>query len=863
MPRGRLRVYLGVAPGAGTTHALLDEARRRVAGGGDVVIATIGTRRRPGLDQASTGLERVGDGTAVEVEELLARRPTTVVVDDLHEAGSARHDHRWEDVEELLDAGIDVITALDVRRIASLADVVASITGSRPIGVVPDRVLAEADQLQLVDIDPHTLRRRLAHGGLCPAEELDAETAATLQPAALCALRELALLWTAGAVAVRRTVDHGAPVAQVRERLIVGLSGGPETEPLLHRAARLAARIPGAELHAVHVLTGQRPVVGVEPDANRLRDLAVSVGATYQQVIGTDVAAALLAVAEAEHGTQVLVGADQPVAPAARTPQRGGPPGRTAARAWGTVVAGGRRLRRGPGTAARLVTLAAGPAEGLDVHVVCTASGSGSGAMPRSRPGLPRWRQVGGFVLSGALPALLTVGLRTADPWVGLPGVSLLFLLAVVVTALVGGLVPAIISAVVGSTLLNYWFIPPVRTFRVAEPHNVITLIVFVLVAVLVSAVVHRAATLATRAARASAEARALAVMAGAVLRGDEALPTLLEHVRSAFGMTSAALLERAGGSWHLLHARGPLPPRTPAEADVTVRAGENLVLGLSGRTLAATDRALLRAFAAQAEGLLERDRLARAAAVAARLEATERLRDALLAAVGHDLRTPLASATAAVSSLRAGDIAWSAAEGQELLATAEESLQRLARLVADLLDLSRLRAGVLTVTPSVVWLDEVIPPALDELGDPARAVDLRIAEDAPPVLADPALLTRVLVNVLANALRHSPAGVPPAVTASAGGDRVQVRVIDHGPGVPSQDRERIFTPFQRLGDTDNGVGLGLGLALSRGLAEAMDGVLEPEDTPGGGLTMVLDLPAAAEPAEARPDALELTEGPE
>ena len=179
------------------------------------------------------------------------------------------------------------------------------------------------------------------------------------------------------------------------------------------------------------------------------------------------------------------------------------------------------------------------------------------------------------------------------------------------------------------------------------------------------------------------------------------------------------------------------------------------------------------------------------------------------------------------------------------MLATAEESLTKLGRLVADLLDLSRLRAGVLAVENAPVWLDDVIPPALDELGPQADNVALRLPEDLPPVRADAALLTRALVNITANALRYSPTGTPPVLTASATGDRVEVRVIDRGPGIPEQDRSRIFTPFQRLGDTDNQAGLGLGLALSRGLVEAMDGTLQPEDTPGGGLTMVLSLPAA------------------
>ncbi|MDQ1288265.1 MAG: two-component system, OmpR family, sensor histidine kinase KdpD [Actinomycetota bacterium] len=473
--------------------------------------------------------------------------------------------------------------------------------------------------------------------------------------------------------------------------------------------------------------------------------------------------------------------------------------------------------------------------------------------IPPLAVGLPRWRRVTGLVVGVSLPVALTVGLKVADTWVGLAGDSLVLLLAVVVTAMVGGLWPALISAVIGSTLLNYFFIPPLHTLLVSEPHNVITLVVFVLVAGLVSTVVQRAATLACRASRASAESRSLAAMASGVLRGEEALPTLLEHVRSAFGMTSVSLLERvvpspgqaAPASWRVVDARGVLPPAVPVEADVSMPAGDNLVLALSGRLLATGDRMMLRAFAAQVQGLLERDRLARAAAHATRLEATERLRDALLAALGHDLRTPLASARAAVNSLQACDVDWTGQERRELLATADESLGRLTHLVSDLLDLSRLQAGVLTVTTEPVWLEDLIPPALDELAAEEGQIEVRLSEDTPPVMADAALLARALVNVIGNALRHAPAGNTSLVTAGAVEDHVEIRVIDRGRGVPEQDKERIFVPFQRLGDTDNTTGLGLGLALSRGLVEAMNGTLEAEDTPGGGLTMLLTLPAA------------------
>ena len=823
MPRGRLKVYLGVAPGAGKTHALLDEARRRISRGADLVVLAVDTRGRAGLEVPAGPVRRLDGVAALPVEEIVAARPAVVVVDDLQRDNppGSRHAHRWQDVEELLDAGLDVVTAVDARFVASLADDVEAVTGSRPATTVPDRVVKDAEQLQVVDIDPHALRRRLAHGGLYPAEEVDAEVSATYRPEGLSALRELALGWAVGAI----------PARSPAEKVFVALSGGPESGRVLHRAARLASRPPGAELHAVHVLSGRRLPAADRLDVVALRALATDVGAGYQQVIGHDVAAALAALAEAEHATQVVVGSG---APAGRV--------RRAVRLLGG---------RGGDTAARLVALA----PQVDVHVVAAGGRRTPVAIPPLAVGLPRWRRLTGLAVAAALPVLLTAGLKAAGPHAGLAGDSLLLLLAVVVTALLGGLWPALLSAVIGSALLNYFFIPPLYTLRVSQSHNVLTLVVFVLVAALVSAVVQRSATLSARAARASAESRSLAAMAGGVLRGEEALPTLIEHVRSAFGMTSASLLERtgppdgagppSGTGWRVVTAQGTAPPAVPGDADVSVPAGEDLVLSLSGRTLAAGDRTMLRAFAAQAQGLLERDRLARAVAHAARLEATDRLRDSLLSALGHDLRTPLASARAAVNSLQASDVDWTGQERRELLATADESLERLTRLVSDLLDLSRLRAGVVTVRSEPVWIDDLVPPALDELGMGSGQVRVQVPEEVPPLLADPALLTRVLVNVIGNAVRHASGGGTPVVTASSRDGRVEVRVIDRGGGVAEQDKERIFVPFQRLGDTDNTTGLGLGLALSRGLVEAMEGTIQAEDTPGGGLTIVLVLPAA------------------
>jgi two-component system sensor histidine kinase KdpD len=279
----------------------------------------------------------------------------------------------------------------------------------------------------------------------------------------------------------------------------------------------------------------------------------------------------------------------------------------------------------------------------------------------------------------------------------------------------------------------------------------------------------------------------------------------------------------------------------------------ETLTLALRGHALPAGDRRVLGAFAAYAAVALEQQRLAAEAEAARPIAAADRMRTALLRAVSHDLRTPLAAATAAVTSLRSEDVDWGAEDRDELLATADESLQTLAHLVGNLLDMSRLEAGVLSVFPRAVGLDEIVARSLDDLGRAGHSVLVEIPDTVPEVLADPGILERVIVNLTSNAVRYSPAGEPPRLRASSLGDRVELLVIDRGPGIPEAERTRMFVPFQRLGDTDNSSGVGLGLALSRGFAEAMGGSLEPEETPGGGLTMILSLPVATEPGEPEP----------
>ncbi|MGW3806231.1 DUF4118 domain-containing protein [Micromonospora sp. NPDC005113] len=848
MPRGELRIYLGAAPGVGKTYAMLEEAQRRAARGTDVVIGFVETHGRQRTAAMLGDLEQVprrtmnyrgAEFTEMDLDAVLARRPEIAVVDELAHTNvpGSRHDKRWQDVQELLDAGIDVLSTVNVQHLESVNDVVAQITGTVQRETLPDEIVRAAEQVELVDMTPEALRRRMAHGNIYRPDKVDAALGNYFRVGNLTALRELALLWLADKVDEQldryRSQQGIETTWEARERVVVALTGGPEGETLIRRAARVAARSKGADLLAVHVARSDG-LAGADPaQLARQRVLVESLGGTYHQVLGTDVPAALLDFARGVNATQLVLGASRR--------------GRFA-----------QLFARGVGVTTTALS------GSIDVHLVThTEAGRGrrAGAVPAA---LSRRRRLLGFALAVLGVPLLTLLLRSL-PDLTLTNDILLFLVAVVAVALVGGLWPALVAALGGSLLLNWFFTPPYRTLTIAEADNLLALAVFVGVALAVSWIVDVAARRTREAARAAADAQTLAAVAGGVLRGERPLPALLDQLRETFGLRAVSVLElaeEAGGrperareerAWCVVASVGERPACTPDGGETAVPVDERITVVLSGRRLEAADRRIVEAFAAQAAVALRQERLAEEAATARPLAAADRMRTALLAAVSHDLRTPLASAKAAVTSLRSPDIEFDEQDRAELLETAEESLDRLARLVGNLLDMSRLQAGVLGITASAIGLEDAVPRALDELGPPAAAVVTDIPADLPAATADPGLLERVLVNVIANALRYSPSGQPPTVTASAHAGQVELRIIDRGPGIPEDQWEHVFLPFQRLGDRDNQTGVGLGLALSRGLAEAMGGSISPETTPGGGLTMVLRLPAAAQTSSEGP----------
>ncbi|MDH6705631.1 two-component system sensor histidine kinase KdpD [Kitasatospora sp. MAA19] len=845
MGRGRLRIYLGAAPGVGKTYAMLAEAHRRQQRGTDVVVAFVEDHGRRNTAELVEGLEvvprrllvhRGAEFTEMDVDAVLARRPQVALVDELPHTNipGCRNAKRWQDVEELLAAGIDVISTVNIQHLESLGDAVEGITGVRQRETVPDEVVRRADQIELVDMSPQALRRRLAHGNVYAPEKIDAALANYFRPGNLTALRELALLWTADRVdeyLQKYRAEQGIERTwQARERIVVGLTGGPEGATLIRRAARIAARVSGGELLAVHIsrsdgLSGS----GSPQTLIEQRVLVESLGGTFHAVLGDDPAAGLLDFARGVNATQIVLGTS-------RRP------------AWQYLY--------GPGVGTT-VTREAGD---IDVHMVTHEhAGHGRGRVPVRRiTDLGRPRTIAGWLIGLAGPPVLAVVL-TAIGGLGLSTDMLLFLSLTVCAALVGGLLPAIGSALVASSVLNYYFTPPLHTFTINEPQNIMAVAIFTVVGISVASVVDLAARRTHQAARSQTEAQTLSALAGTVLRGapngDGVLTALMEQVRETFGQESAALLERPEplGAWVPVATAGPRPPERPEQADVDVPVGDSLALVLRGRVLPGADRRLLGAFAAQAAVVLERRRLAREAAAARREAEGNRIRTALLAAVSHDLRTPLAGIKASVSSLRAADVEWAPEDEAELLAGIEAGADRLDHLINNLLDMSRLQTGTVTPLIQETDLDEVVPFALG--GVPLDSVRLDVPETLPMIRADGGLLERSLANLVENAVKYSPDGVKVLVKADAlrqpgGPGRVELRIVDRGPGVPEDAKERIFAPFQRYGDAPRGAGVGLGLAVARGFVEAMDGTVTAEDTPGGGLTMVVSLPAAARPPE-------------
>jgi two-component system sensor histidine kinase KdpD len=825
MTRGQLRVYLGSAPGVGKTYRMLDEGFRRRLRGTDVVIGYVETHQRPNTDAQVRDLEivpritreyRGADLEEMDLEAVLRRAPEVALVDELAHTNvpGSTNEKRWQDVEVLLDAGIDVITTVNIQHLESVNDVVEKITGITQQETVPDYVVRRAEQIELVDVTPEALRRRMAHGNIYAPDKIDASLSNYFRVGNLSALRELALLWLADRVedALQQyqdahDIDH---TWETRERLIVGVNGSHVDEILLRRAARIASRT-GAELYAVHVVSAD----GLQHDnvdTSLAQGLVEEFEGKYQEIVDDNVAKALVAFARSERGTQILLGASRPP---------------SALRPFGGVVE--HVLRH---------------SQDFDVHVIAAGDERPAHVHHRRQRQQVSWfRRALGFVLTAVTMTLLTLILASARSSLSLSTEFLAYLVLVLALTTLGGALVGLVAAVVASVLENYYFVPPLHTLRIARPDDVVSVVAFLIFAAGASVLVSRFAQRSHEAERARAEAQVLAKAVATVGTSHQDLLPLLDSLRAVFDATSVAILVREGESWRPDVVSGPMP-RDGASAE-RFPIDENYELSLEDVNLDGEGRNLISAFSQRiAVGL----RVMSSAEDAARLEVlaeSEAERSSLLRSVSNDLREPLTTIQFKVSALLDGSATAPDDVQRERLEAVDVEVKRLTRLINNLIDVGRIETN--SVTPQLVTasMSDLLAQAMATVDTNDRQVDIDVASDLPRFTTDPTMVERAIAIVVGNALQFGPLMEPVRIAAGATEHTIELLIIDRGPGMTEARRDAILDPTQHFSRDHRGVDLGLTVASS--FVRMVGGDFRFEDTPGGGLTVVIELPLRAE----------------
>jgi two-component system sensor histidine kinase KdpD len=762
----------------------------------------------------------IGTSEEVDIDAVMTRRPRVVLVDEMAHANG--HRKRWQDIELLLEAGIDVISTLNIEHLESLNDVVAQITGVTQAETIPDDVVRRADQIELVDMSPEALRRRMAHGNIYPPEAVDTALGNYFRVGNLSALRELALLWVADRVEDSLQAymgDHRITQAwETRERVVVALTGAAGSGHLVRRAARMAHRSQG-DLLGVHIQADGRGPSAAD------RTLLEQLGGKFHEVAGPDVAEALIGFATAHHATQLVMG--------------------TSRRSRWTEITQGSVINDVIRQAGR-----------LDVHVISNDEGDsprvGGHRFPL-RAIHTRHRTLAGLVIALLTMAPLTALLAHNSALLahGQGSVTsgagfLVYFCVVVIVAAIGGLVPALVTVLAAALAVDFYLIPPYGSFAIARGADAIWLVVFVVLAAAVSALIEQAARSRLQALRARDEANTVMALTERLVQTNPP-QAVVDEIRTTLGRQAVTLLRQRGDEWDPEVSAG-LPVATGPDDGERYDLRNGQVLVMTGPPLRGDQHRLVAALVSYLEAVVLTQQLQSQASAAAELSQANGLRTALLAAVSHDLRTPLASIKAVVTGLLEPDVRWSHADTTDFLITIDEEADRLNKLVENLLDMSRLQTGALHLSYRDVGLDEIVPSALASLSRLSHNVIIDVPETLPRVRVDPALVERAVANVIDNAIRHSPHTIPVRVEAGAVAGRVDLRIVDRGCGIPMAERSQLFRPFQRLGDTGTGSGVGLGLAVSRGFVDAVGGELSVEDTPGGGVTMVISFPAL--PAE-------------
>jgi two-component system sensor histidine kinase KdpD len=865
--RGKLTVFLGAAPGVGKTYAMLDRARHLMATGVDIVVGLVETHGRSETALLLADLEALPRksvdyrGRTIEefdIDAALARRPKVILVDEMAHTNveGSRHPKRFQDIEELIQAGIDVWTTLNIQHLESLSDVVAKITGVAVREIVPDIALKKADEVILVDLPPADLIERLKQGKVYLPDNAERAMEGFFRPANLTALRELALRRAADRVDdqmvdfLRRSAIEG-PWA-TGERLLVLVGPDPLSEKVVRTASRLASGLNAPWL----VISITRP--GATVDSGRLEEtmrLAERLGAETRRVTAEDFVAEIMRTARRENVTQIVVGR-LPRSLFARLTRRSLPD--------------------------RLI----GQAGDINVHVV-------SADVPLdARPGF-NWRtrsnenalEAIGFPLA-AVVAITLVG-KAITAILTLQNVAMLYLVAVVVCGVVSGRRSAVFAALLSFVAYNFFFIQPVHTFAIDKPHEFFALFVFLAAAIFTAELSGRLREQAERARSQEKATQALydfsRKLSGAA-RLDNVLDATAAHLYAETGKGTALLTPRQDGEliigtvWPpdlaidptaMMAARWAFEkselagfstatlPQVPWQFRPILTARKpvavvGLLLGENG-PLRPGDEQIVHGVLEQAAVAIDRARLFSESARRAALEESDRLHTALFASLSHDLKTPLATISGAATSLRDLGDKMEEPTRRDLLTSIEEEASRLGRFVANLFDMTRLEAGTLKPNLETIDIPDVVDGALQRVRKvyPGRIFDVSLAADLPSIEADAHLLGQVLFNLLENACKYGGEGNPISIFGRLDGNEVAISVTDQGKGIPEKDLEKIFEKFYRRQKSDGrAAGTGLGLSIAKGFIEAMGGTIKAESPAvrRRGTRFIVRLPVAREP---------------
>ncbi|MBI3848602.1 MAG: sensor histidine kinase KdpD [Planctomycetes bacterium] len=866
--RGRLKIFFGAAPGVGKTYAMLEAAQARKRDGRDVVVGWVQTHKRSETDALTVGLERIPPhpveyrGVTLDEFDLdaaLARRPALILVDELAHtnAPGSRHTRRWQDIDELLEAGIDVYTTLNVQHVESLNDVIAQITGVVVRETVPDSILDRADEIALVDLLPDDLLQRLKEGKVYVPTQAERAIQSFFRKGNLTALRELALRRTAERVDAQVDEykrEHGITKPwPTRERILVAVGPSPQSANLVRAAFRMADRLRAPWI-ALSVETPAFDQLHEEDRARAAAHLALAerLGAETLVVRGERMTDEILAVAHQRNVTRIVVG-------------------KTSRRRW---------IHALRGSAVDALVQRSG---GIDVLVT---TGEDGGVGPRPATSAPR----PGGTLGEYAWALGAVGASTAlcaatRNFGNIADQSMTYLLGVLIVSSRCSRGPSVVAAIASVAAFDFFFVPPVYTFAVGDWKFAITFGVMLVVALTVSGFTSRIrqqAEAARQRERRTAALYGLSRMLAIETEVGRIAGAAVRHVRELFETDAVVwiadgdgrLVARGGAECELARDEHPLEiakwvfdhGQAAGHATESLPASDALFLPLVGakRTLGVfgitlggrgatpspAQRQLIETLVAQTALALERALLSDEASSAQVTAETERMRSALLSTVSHDLRTPLASITGSAGALLDPQATLDANERRELLETIREEAERLSHLVGDLLELTRLESGALRVKKEWYPLEEIVASALGRLADALGSRDVRI--DLPTevlvVLADAALLEEVFINLVENAAKFSAPGTPIEIRARAGDGEVQVEVADRGPGFAPDEIDRLFEKFYRGAGGSRVAGSGLGLAVCDAIVKAHGGRIRADNRAGGGAIFRFWLPLGESP---------------